>query len=101
MRKTEKIYDEEIAPQLLAIAERCRKLGFSIIVRVEFNSEKAHHGRTEVLQQNATIAQKIAHWAARCNANVDALMTPIMRYAEENGQTDESMVLYLLKNIGK
>lgn len=88
----ETFYDEEIAPKLLELAKKCEGRGISFLASVEF--EPGEVSRTESLQKTAGIGQKITHWAARCNGNVDILMIAIQRHAKEHGHS--SAVLHLL-----
>ncbi|HEX8177831.1 MAG TPA: hypothetical protein VF543_22270 [Pyrinomonadaceae bacterium] len=90
----ETIYDNEIAPQLLAIAKRCEELGMPFVASVEY--ETGETGRTEAQAQNASPKQLVIHWAARCNGNVDALFMAIDKYAKEHGHS--SIVLQLRGN---
>lgn len=68
---TEQEYDEIIAPMLLAVANRCKELGMSIIARVEWEPEES--GITQSGIDDATIGQKLTQLAAHCGGNFDAL----------------------------
>lgn len=72
---TEKEYDEEIAPMLKAVAERCAALGMPIVARVEFDGEDGEKacGITQIGNDDATVAQRLCHIAAHVGGNFDAL----------------------------
>lgn len=90
---SEKFYDEEIAPALLALCKKCQDAGIPFVARIEYEQGKA--GRTQFLPESAGIAQRIATWAAACDGNVDSLMIAIARYAKDHGHS--SLVLSILE----
>lgn len=72
---TEQQYDEFIAPLLKAVAERCQEFGMAIVARVEFDGDDGEKacGVTQVGNDEASISQRMAHIAAHCGGNFDAL----------------------------
>ena len=81
----EEQYDAEVAPLLLQAAQRCEKLGMSMIANVEY--APGEHGRTDCEAPGADLAQRVVHWAARAGNNVDSLILAIMRHANEHGHS--------------
>lgn len=68
----EQLYDDEIAPALLALARKCEAAGMTFVARVEW--EKGEGGSTVVGDvENSGPAQLMTALAARCNGNFDAL----------------------------
>lgn len=90
----QEVYDKEIAPLLEQLRETCSQHGLSVIAQIEIDKETGKYSRLDILQEGATIAQRIAHWGARCDANVDSLIIAIQKHAKEHGHT--SMALHLL-----
>lgn len=82
---SEEIYDQEIAPELRRLAERCKELGMSFIAQVEFSAHNT--ARTEVEIPGASCKQKLVHWAARSNGNVDSLFMAVDRHGKEHGHS--------------
>lgn len=89
---SEALYDEEIAPILLTLAEKCQANGIPFLALVEYAPYKC--SRTEFLPTTACISQRIATWAARADGNIDSLMIAVQRHARENGHS--SAVLQIL-----
>lgn len=83
MQSKEAIYDEEIAPQLLALAKRCEELGISFVASVEY--AQGERGRTEAHMPDCGFAQQLVHWAARCHGNVDALFMAVDKHGRKHG----------------
>ena len=81
----EKIYDEEVAPVLAALVKRCGELGFSMVARVEWMPGES--GRTEFLALDASVGQKMTHWAAQADGNVDSLLLAVERHARKTGHS--------------
>lgn len=92
MDEKERFYDDEVAPKLLELSQACKARGMSFLGLVEYGPGLL--ARTESLQGDAGIGQLIAHWAARADGNVDALMMACRRHAQQHGHS--SAVLHLL-----
>lgn len=94
----EEIYDAEIAPALMKIAQRCQELGFPMAASVEWESGET--GRTEFCPKmdgsapRPSAKQLLVHYAARCNGNIDSMLMAVVRDAEKFGHS--SMYLYRL-----
>ena len=89
---SEKLYDEVIAPKLKEISELCQANKIPFVALVEY--EPGEHGRTEFMPFEASIQMHITTMAARCDANVDALMIGIARTCERK-KIDTSGSIYL------
>jgi nicotinamidase-related amidase len=89
----EAFYDQEIAPALAALAERCRERGLSIIAMVEW--EPGEGGRTVSIQPGSSFGIRLAEAAMQANGNVDSLMIAVARHAKEHGHS--SLVLSILE----
>lgn len=81
----ERFYDEEIAPALGAIMQRCNDAGMSILVYAEY--EPGNCGQSVAMQPSAGISFRLAEVAARSNGNVDTLIIALMKYATAHGHS--------------
>jgi hypothetical protein len=88
---TEQQYDEIIAPMLLAVADRCRELGMSVVARVEWAPGEI--GVTQVVPEDAGIRQKLTQLAAHAKGNIDALCISLLR------RHDCSQSIFLAKHM--
>ena len=93
MSEKEKLYDDEIAPALLALGKQCEQHGFSLVAVVEW--EPGETARTVTLQAGASFKLKLVELAARCCGNVDAMFMGLMKYAKEHGHSS-----IFLKRLG-
>lgn len=82
---SEEFYDREIAPALMAIAQKCEDHGISLVAKVEW--EPGESGTTAAVRADASFALQLAHWAAASHGNVDALVMQCMRYGQEHGHS--------------
>lgn len=87
----EAIYDKEIAPELLRIAERCQELGLSMVSVVEYSP--ADRGRTMTIQEDASLGMKVIQMAAQTGERLDGLMLAISRYIVANRVPHSCIVL--------
>ena len=67
---TEQDYDDIIAPMLADVANRCNKLGMSLIARVEW--EPGETGITQIGPMNSA-GQWLTQMAAHSHGNIDKL----------------------------
>ncbi len=93
----EETYDAEIAPDLMRLAKRCQELGFCMAASVEW--EPGETGRTEAhppwgVDGLPSAKQRLVHYAARCNGNIDSFLMAVMRDADKRGHS--SMYLKML-----
>lgn len=95
MKSKEDIYDEQIAPELLRLGKLCEQHGMSFIACVEYDPPNLGIGRTESMQPDRvgllSCAQRLTHWAARANGNVDALIFALMKHARDHGHSSVCM----------
>lgn len=96
----ERIYDEQIAPELLKLCQQCQGLGMSFVACVEFDPPNRGYGRTEFQMPDQkgklSAAMRLVHWAARCEGNIDRLFMACDRHGRQHGHS--SMYLRLLGN---
>lgn len=85
----EQFYDEQIAPQLIALAEQCKDRGLSLLAVCEWG--KMETGSTRMLQPDASISIRMSDAVAMANGNIDSFMLAMMRHAREHGHG--SMIL--------
>jgi hypothetical protein len=96
----EQIYDAEIAPALLKIAQRCQELGFPFVACCEWEKAEGQRGHTEFcpattdIQTRPTSGQLLVHYAARSKGNIDALLMGVMKDSRKYGHS--SIYLYQL-----
>lgn len=82
MSLAEDVYDNEIAPLLLKLAEQCREMEISFVAAVEYEPGKI--SLTKAGESKST-AQAFAVLAAECNGNVDgALLALVKRFGPGN-----------------
>lgn len=74
---SEATYDEEIAPALLKIVERCKELGMPFVSHVEYAPGET--GITQHIPDSATAQMHMTWMAAHCHGNFDALAINVMR----------------------
>lgn len=87
----EAIYDAEIAPELLKLAKRCQELEMSFVACVEYDPSSHGYGRTEFQmpddKDKLSAAQRLVHWAARCEGNIDKLFFTCDRHGQKHGHS--------------
>jgi hypothetical protein len=82
----EKFYDEEIAPALKALGEKCVAQGLSLCALVEWGPFAG--GVTSYLHENRSAAVDLVRAAAMSNGNVDTLITALVRtYGKNPGES--------------
>lgn len=100
MNANEKFYDEQIAPELMRLANLCQDRKMSFIACVEYDPDTQGIGRTEVCQPDEcgklSAAQRMTHWAARAMGNLDSFMIACDRHGKEHGHS--SMYLRMAGN---
>jgi hypothetical protein len=69
--EAEAAYDAEIAPALLAIAERCKVLGFHLVAHVEWFPGET--GITQYVPDGASVQMRMTQLAAHAHGNFDSL----------------------------
>lgn len=84
---TEAIYDEQIAPELLKLAELCDEHDMSFVASVEY--AKGETASTHTATEPKSAKQFIANTAAKCRGNFDSLAIAVCR----NYDTSASMIL--------
>jgi hypothetical protein len=79
----ETIYDKEIAPQLLALSNRCQEVGMQFVAEVEWAPGEG--GTTVAINEHASLAVRLVHVAAQALGNVDSIFIWISKYATAHG----------------
>jgi hypothetical protein len=74
---TEKEYDEIIAPMLLAVAEKCKELGMTLVARCEW--EPGESGITQIGDMTTSAAQMMTQTAAHSHGNVDKMLMHLIQ----------------------
>lgn len=67
-KEREKFYDEQIAPELLRLANLCQRNGLSFVCGVEYDTDEV--GRTATLTNNAGEGMRRANQALQGNYGV-------------------------------
>lgn len=87
----EEFYDKEIAPKLKELCDLCMKREMAFVASVEFDAPNGGRGRTEFQPKDEgdrlSAAQRIVHWAARCNGNIDSFFIACDRHGREHGHS--------------
>lgn len=78
----EEWYDKEIAPELARLAKMCEKKDMSFIAVVEFNKDE--FGRTTLFTEDAHLTMMLLKVLTVANGNMDAFLSGVLRYANEN-----------------
>lgn len=90
---SEAIYDAEIAPALLALSKKCRDAGMPFLAVVEYEPDQM--GRTQSVDDKASLAMKFLLIAAKAGINIDGLFIGIKRLCNELGvNTDASIIMH-------
>lgn len=79
----ERIYDEEIAPALLKLCERCDEVGMSFLALAEWAPDDI--GRTSKFQPGHGFKMDWAMAGARANGNADVLIGYLINQATSRG----------------
>ena len=89
-------YDDEVAPLLLALAEKCQARGMPFLAMVEWRNadDEPESGETVTLGPRPSSKAMLAGMGIRARGNIDALVMAASRHAEKHGH--ESVVLGLL-----
>lgn len=99
----EEIYDSEIAPVLLKLVNRCQEVGMSFVACVEYDPANQGYGRTEFQMPDEggklSAAQRLVHWAARSEGNIDKLMMACDKHGREHGHSSMYLQLAGNKNV--
>lgn len=75
--EAERAYDDEIAPALLKVAERCKELGIHMVAHVEW--WPGDTGITQHVPDGASVQLRMTQMAAHAHGNVDALGMNMLR----------------------
>jgi len=81
----EQIYDEQIAPKLLALAKECNEAGLSLVATCEWQPWES--GETAFINKDASFAVRLVHAAIKAHGNVDTLMFWLVKYARQHGHS--------------
>ena len=94
----ERFYDEEIAPALKAIADKCTERGMSMVAVVEY--APGERGRTRVLRAESGLAMVMLEHCAKMGENLDGYVMGLARYAKEKGINTEGSLVMNYVNSG-
>lgn len=101
--ENEKFYDEQIAPVLLELARKCKERGMAFLASVEYDPLTMGRGRTDYMPvdeaDKLSAAQRIVHWAARCDGNIDKFFVACDLHGKEHGHSSIYLQLAGNKNI--
>ena len=99
----EEFYDAEIAPALLKLAQACQERDMAFLASVEYDPLTMGIGRTEFQPPDEigklSVAQRLTHWAARSQGNIDKLMFSVDRHAQKHGHSSVYLQLMGNKNV--
>ena len=87
----ERLYDEQIAPELLRLAKLCQENGLSIIAQVEWAPDQT--ARTAALAADSSFHMKLMHYTSQVRGNVDQLFFTLARDCRENRRPHSSIVM--------
>jgi hypothetical protein len=84
-QQREALYDTEIGPMLLRLANACQTAGLSFVSLVEWSP--GEHSMTAALAAGSGPSMRHAVVAARAGSNVDALIMALMKEASIAGHS--------------
>jgi hypothetical protein len=87
----EKFYDDEIAPALLALRDKCRENGLSFVASVEWAPNES--GRTASIAEEHGAGIILTNMAAMCKGNADSLIGGMLKYGEEKGHNSHYLAM--------
>lgn len=93
---SEQIYDEQIAPLLVKVAELCKSHGMSLVAAVEYKPGSLGH--TRMLAEDWTAAIVMVDEAVAACGNIDRLVISVVRRAKQYGH--DSMILDMMERAG-
>lgn len=82
MNEKEQFYDEEIAPVLLDLANKCAERGLHFLAQVEY--EPGEFGLTRKFADDPHLAMIMLELCARSQHNIDSFIIGLLRYTNEN-----------------
>lgn len=91
---SEELYDSEIAPELLRLADRCKELGMPFVATVEYSP--GERGTTASGIAASNMDMQVAYLAARYGSRLDELMIAMARRVREQGVPHSCIVLQRL-----
>ena len=80
---SERFYDEEIAPALLALAKKCEAAGLSLVATCEY--AEGEIGTTYTMASGASASFRVALYGAEAQGNVDSLILTLRADGEAHG----------------
>lgn len=92
MDDNEEFYDNEIAPVLLKLMERCSERRMSFVAQVEY--QHGDYGLTAKLSDDHSLAMAMLYLCAKSKNNIDSYIINLLRHLQkENIQFDHSIIL--------
>lgn len=100
MTEQEKFYDEEIAPALRAIMEKCNAKGMSLVAMVEY--KPGEFATSRLMQPETSLPMVMLSHCAKMGLNIDGYIIGLLRYCNEKGiKYDQSIVMQQMSGSGK
>jgi hypothetical protein len=88
----EQWFDDEIAPALMALANRCRERGMAVVASVEY--EPGKRSSTIAMPDGAGLAMQFQRLCANAGENIDGYMFAVQKFCHANNvPTDASLVM--------
>jgi hypothetical protein len=91
---SEQFYDEQIAPVLADLAQKCLDNGLSMVAVVQYGPEYKQRGATYAMQPNAGLPMVMLRHCDKTAPNVDSYIFGLKRYCAEKG-IDTSGSIYM------
>ena len=82
---SELFYDEQIAPVLMELAEKCRDNGLSMVASVQYGTEDRQRGDTYMLQPDAQLPIMMIKHCAATAPNIDSYLIGLAGYCKKHG----------------
>ena len=88
---SEQFYDDEIAPVLMELAQKCEARGMSFIALCEF--AQFEHGHTMTVREGASATTRIVRYAMETHGNVDLLVKALREDGKEHGHNSAYLAI--------
>lgn len=94
----EEWFDENIAPVLLELANKCKERGIPFVAGVQFGPSEHNFSLTQFLPADASLRMVMLRHCAKMGTNIDGYVMGLKRYADENNiDTGASMVMQMFR----
>lgn len=91
MDNHEKFYEDEIAPALLALAQKCEEKGIPFVALCQYADDEV--GRTSFVPTHTEAGTRMANWAGQSKNNFDIFVEIVRQEARRLGHNSTALRL--------